>query len=110
MANLAGASKNVGVTTPDETKLPKNDIMKEIRACKSRDKLMPILERISGGDKELRIKYLNDAMYNPMTFFSNPNLKTEETYELTIQVFLSREWELHELYKKMGLASNRKKN
>jgi hypothetical protein len=51
-----------------------------------------------------RIEKLNDCMGNPQTFFSTESVSLEETYELTIQMFLTMSWKLNEIYNRMGVG------
>jgi hypothetical protein len=51
-----------------------------------------------------RINKLNWCMGNPRTFFSPAKVSPEETYELTIQMFLTMSWKLNGVYDKMDLT------
>jgi hypothetical protein len=43
-------------------------------------------------------------MGDPQTFFSSGKVSLEDTYELTIQMFLTMSWKLNEIYDRMGLV------
>jgi hypothetical protein len=55
-------------------------------------------------DTQERIDKLNRCMGDPQTFFSSGKVSLEETYELTIQMFLTMSWKLNDIYDRMGLA------
>lgn len=54
---------------------------------------------------EDKIKYLNEAMYSPQTFYSaGSELPLEQRYALALQMFLAGTWKLYTYYEKLGLG------
>jgi hypothetical protein len=82
-------------------------IIGALKECTSRSTLEDTFDRYQITDVRERIKKLNACMGNPQTFFSTGKVSREDTYELTIQMFLTMSWKLNEIYDRMGpVASN----
>ena len=75
-----------------------------IRACATREELEDTFDRFSVSDLDVRYSVLVEAMYNPQMFFSNGSPSIKQKYELTVEMFLTMEWKLSELYEKMGIV------
>ncbi len=79
-----------------------------LREAKDRVKIEEIFKNFSSKSDDFEIQtkmeYLEAAMYNPQVFYSSGNKTSlEDKYELAIQRFLSRQWELRSFYEKAGL-------
>jgi hypothetical protein len=75
-----------------------------LKECTTRASLEDTFTRYEILDTQERIDKLNGCMGNPQTFFSPGKVSLEETYELTIQMFLTMSWKLNEIYDRMGLV------
>jgi hypothetical protein len=80
-------------------------IIGALKECTTRASLEDTFNRFDITDTQERIDKLNRCMGNPRTFFSSGKVTLEETYELTIQMFLTMSWKLNEIYDRMGLAT-----
>jgi hypothetical protein len=76
-----------------------------LKACITRESIEDTFERYDITDTQEKIDKLNQCMGDPQTFFSSGKVSLEETYELTIQMFLTMSWKLNELYDRMGLVT-----
>jgi hypothetical protein len=75
-----------------------------LKECTTRASIDDIFDRFNITDTQERIDKLNQCMGDPQTFFSSGEVSLEETYELTIQMFLTMSWKLNEIYDRMGLV------
>jgi hypothetical protein len=76
-----------------------------LKACTTRESIEDTFERYDITDTQEKIDKLNQCMGDPQTFFSSDKVSLEETYELTIQMFLTMSWKLNEIYDRMGLVT-----
>jgi hypothetical protein len=76
-----------------------------LKECTTRVSIEDTFSRYEIDDFQDRIDKLNQCMGDPQTFFSSGRVSLEETYELTIQMFLTMSWKLNEIYDRMGLAA-----
>jgi hypothetical protein len=76
-----------------------------LKACTTRESIEDTFERYNITNTQEKIDKLNQCMGDPQTFFSSGKVSLEETYELTIQMFLTMSWKLNELYDRMGLVT-----
>jgi hypothetical protein len=76
-----------------------------LKECTTRASIEDTFKRYDIADIQERIDKLNGCMRNPQTFFSSDKVPPEDTYELTIQMFLTMSWKLNEIYDRMGLAT-----
>jgi hypothetical protein len=76
-----------------------------LKECTTRASIEDTFDRFNITDIQERIGKLNQCMGDPQTFFSSGKVSLEETYELTIQMFLTMSWKLNEIYDRMGLVS-----
>jgi hypothetical protein len=79
-------------------------IIGALQKCRSRESLEETFNLYKIADLEKRIDQLNKSMGSPQTFFSSGKISTEETYELTLQMFLTMSWKLNEIYDRMGVG------
>ena len=75
-----------------------------IRGCSTREDLETTFDLFKVTDYEDRYNVLVEAMYNPQMFFSNGSPAIEQKYELTVEMFLTMEWKLSEMYERMGIV------
>jgi hypothetical protein len=75
-----------------------------LKECTTRVSIEDTFDLYNIMDTQDRIERLNQCMGNPQTFFSSGKVSLEETYELTIQMFLTMSWKLNEIYDRMGLV------
>jgi hypothetical protein len=75
-----------------------------LKECTTRVSIDDTFDRFNITDTQERIDKLNRCMGNPQTFFSSGKVSLKETYELTIQMFLTMSWKLNEIYDRMGLV------
>lgn len=75
-----------------------------IRGCSTRNDLETTFDLFKVNDLEARYDTLVEAMYNPQMFFSNGVPDVKQKYELTVEMFLTMEWKLSEMYEKMGIV------
>jgi hypothetical protein len=80
-------------------------IIGALKECTTRASLEDTFTLYEVTDMQERIDKLNRCMGNPRTFFSSGKVSLEETYELTIQMFLTMSWKLNEIYDRIGLAT-----
>jgi hypothetical protein len=76
-----------------------------LKECTTRVFIEDTFNRYNITDTQERIDKLNCCMRNPQTFFSPGKVSLEETYELTIQMFLTMSWKLNKIYDRMGLGT-----
>ncbi|MDR1173904.1 MAG: hypothetical protein LBK83_00360 [Treponema sp.] len=76
-----------------------------LKECTTKESIEDTFNRYEITDTQERINKLNRCMGDPQTFFSSGNVSLEETYELTIQMFLTMSWKLNEIYDRMGLVT-----
>lgn len=74
-----------------------------IRACSDRKMLERTFDTFAIKDLANRYDLLVEAMYNPEMFFSNENPELIQKYELAVELFLTMEWKLTEVYKRMEM-------
>jgi hypothetical protein len=79
-------------------------IIGALKECTSRETVEETFKLYQIEDKAERVAKLNDCMGNPQTFFSSNKISPEETYELTLQMFLTMSWKLNEIYDRMGVG------
>lgn len=82
---------------------PKAVVIGGIRACDTRIALESAFDLFEVDDRQKRIDILIEAMYTPEVFFSCNNPELEVRYDLTIEMFLSMDWKITELYHNTGL-------
>ena len=75
-----------------------------IRECVTREDLETTFDLFKVSDLEERYNVLVEAMYSPQMFFSDGSPAIEQKYELTVEMFLTMEWKLSEMYEKMGIV------
>jgi hypothetical protein len=75
-----------------------------LKECTARESIEDTFGRYEITDTWERIDKLNQCMGDPQTFFSSGRVFLEETYELTIQMFLTMFWKLNEIYDRIGLG------
>jgi hypothetical protein len=75
-----------------------------LKECTTRESIEDTFKRYEITDTQEKIEKLNRCMGDPQTFFSSGKVSLEETYELTIQMFLTMSWKLNEMYDRMGLV------
>jgi hypothetical protein len=80
-------------------------IIGALKECTARTSLEETFALYKIVDIQERVDKLNRCMGNPQTFFSSGKVSLEETYELTIQMFLTMSWKLNDIYDRMGLAT-----
>ncbi|GHV80609.1 hypothetical protein AGMMS49944_24000 [Spirochaetia bacterium] len=76
-----------------------------LKECTSRETVEETFKLYQIADKAERVEKLNDCMGNPQTFFSSDKISPEDTYELTLQMFLTMSWKLNEIYDRMGIGA-----
>jgi hypothetical protein len=76
-----------------------------LKECTTRASIEDTFDRYEITDIQERINKLNRCMGDPQTFFSSGKVSLEETYELTIQMFLTMSWKLNDIYDRIGLAT-----
>ena len=79
-------------------------VVSALKACTTRAYIEDTFRRYDVTDTQEKIDKLNQCMGDPQTFFSPGDVSLEETYELTIQMFLTMSWKLNEIYDRMGLV------
>ena len=85
--------------------MPNNQVLVgAIRGCSTREDLETTFDLFKKSDLQERYDILVEAMYNPQMFFSNASPALRQKYELTVEMFLTMEWKLSELYEKMGMV------
>jgi hypothetical protein len=65
-----------------------------LKECTTRVSIEDTFGRFNIMDTQERINKLNQCMGDPQTFFSSGMVSLEETYEPTIQMFLTMSWKL----------------
>ncbi|MDR0382520.1 MAG: hypothetical protein LBH50_00865 [Spirochaetaceae bacterium] len=73
-----------------------------LKECTTRMSIEDTFNRYEIASIQERINKLNQCMGDPQTFFSSGKVSLEETYELTIQMFLTMSWKLNKIYERMG--------
>ena len=76
-------------------------LINALKPCISKELIEDTFKIFEIEDILEKIDYLNKCMGNPQTFFSCGTPENEEKYELTIQMFLVRAWELNDLYNQL---------
>jgi hypothetical protein len=76
-----------------------------LKECTTKESIEDTFRLYDITDTQERIDKLNQCMGDPQTFFSSDKVSLDETYELTIQMFLSMSWKLNEIYDRMGLVT-----
>jgi hypothetical protein len=76
-----------------------------LKECTTRASIEDTFDRYEITNTQEKIDKLNRCMGDPQTFFSSDKVSLEETYELTIQMFLTMSWKLNEIYDRMGLVT-----
>jgi hypothetical protein len=76
-----------------------------LKECTTRESIEDTFDLYTIMDTQERIDKLNQCMGDPQTFFSSGKVSLDETYELTIQMFLTMSWKLNEIYDRMGLVT-----
>jgi hypothetical protein len=76
-----------------------------LKECTTRTSIEDTFALYKIKDTQERIDKLNQCMGDPQTFFSSGKVSLKETYELTIQMFLTMSWKLNEIYDRMGLVT-----
>ena len=85
--------------------MPNNQVLiGAIRGCSTRNDLDTTFDLFKIDDLEKRYEALVEAMYSPKMFFSNGSPELRQKYELTVEMFLTMEWKLSEMYDKLGMA------
>jgi hypothetical protein len=79
-------------------------IIGALKECASRETIEGTFALYQITDMAEKVEKLNKCMGNPQTFFSSDKVSLEETYELTIQMFLTMSWKLNEIYDRMGVT------
>jgi hypothetical protein len=73
-------------------------IVTAVRACKTREALDGLLERIEIGDTQKTIDLLNTCMYKPETFAPPKPISPEDELEFAKQILLTGTWRLNEYF------------
>jgi hypothetical protein len=76
-----------------------------LKECTTRVSIEDTFNRYEITDIQERVDKLNQCMGDPQTFFSSGKVSLKETYELTIQMFLTMSWKLNEIYDRIGLVT-----
>jgi hypothetical protein len=76
-----------------------------LKECTTRESIEDTFGLYAITDTQERIDKLNHCMGDPQTFFSSGKVSLDETYDLTIQMFLTMSWKLNEIYDRMGLVT-----
>jgi hypothetical protein len=84
---------------------PDKSVIDALKKCTTKVSLEDIFRQYDITDTQERINKLNWCMGNPQTFFSSAKVSLEETYELTIQMFLTMSWKLNDIYDHMDLVA-----
>jgi hypothetical protein len=75
-----------------------------LKGCTTKESIEDTFELYGIEDVGERTDMLNKCMGSPQTFFSSSRISPEDTYELTVQMFLTMSWKLNEVYDRMGLG------
>lgn len=79
-----------------------DSFIEELRSCATKDDILKLFDKNNISNIEKKIKYLNKSMYNPETFYSSGDLDNEDKLDLTIEIFLMKDWKINEYYEKAG--------
>lgn len=75
-------------------------IINDLRECKSETEINAIFEKYNIVDIKDKIKYLKEAVFNPI--LSRQDIDIETELNIWIEVLLMGDWKLNYLYKKLG--------
>lgn len=78
------------------------ELILKLRICSSESEINNIFESYDISSLEDKIRFLNESMYNPETFYSLDTISNDNKLKLTIEIFLMKDWKLNETYEKAG--------
>lgn len=85
----------------------KDVIIGALQGAKEKHQVEKVFDNYNISSCEEKIKYLEEAMYNPKVFFSSGDISDIEVkYKTILDVFIIGKWRIYDLYKKAGLVKN----
>ncbi|MDA0065073.1 hypothetical protein OFS07_02085 [Brachyspira hyodysenteriae] len=79
-----------------------NKLIEELRSCDDKKSIIELFKNNNIADTAKQIEYLNKSMYSPRTFLFFRNLDSKDKLDLTIEIFLMKDWKINEYYEKAG--------
>jgi hypothetical protein len=73
-----------------------------LQACETQEQVEDTFNRFDTDNLEDRVTCLNACMGDPLTFFAGGEPDIQTKYATVLSMFLTGEWKLNELYKKIA--------